>query len=132
MRSILNFLRDDRGSETVQFIVWLPLIAVLLVIVTDASFLYLYHTEMVNVARDTARRMTTSNLASKVEAEDYALAELSQFGKPYSVLADYNEATAMTVVISVPIRDIAVFGLLLEPVLSETMSARIKMRSEPT
>ena len=52
MRSIMTFLGDDSGSETIQFVVWLPLFAFLLVIVTDASFLYLYHTEMENVARD--------------------------------------------------------------------------------
>jgi hypothetical protein len=113
-------------------VVWLPLIASLLVIVTDASFLYLYHTEMANVARDTARRMTTKNLLTKEEAEAHALLELSQFGKPYSVVADYNEATAMTVVISIPMEDITVFGYFFSSFAGDTMSARITMRSEPT
>jgi len=133
MQGILNFLRDDRGSETIQFVVWLPLTAVLLVLVTDASFLYLYHTEMANVARDTARRMTTKNLSTKAEAEEYAKGELSVNGKNYTVVADYDETTAMTVVITVPMSDVAVFGHFVEPLFNNnTMSARITMRSEPT
>lgn len=132
MRSFLNFLGDEAGSETVQFVVWVPLFLFLLVIVTDASFLYLNHTEMVNVARDTARRMTTTVIKTEADAITYATGELSKNPYTYQVIANYDESTAMTVVISVPVVDVAVFGLFLEPVLGETMGARVVMRSEPT
>ena len=132
MRSIMTFLGDDSGSETVQFIVWLPLFAFLLVIVTDASFLYLYHTEMTNVARDTARRMTTGQIESNEDAQTHAYGQLFASNKPYSVIADYDPATAMTVVITVPMADVTVFGFFVRPVLGETMNARVVMRSEPS
>jgi hypothetical protein len=87
---------------------------------------------MVNVARDTARRMTTSAIKTEADAITYAKVELSNNPYAYQVIANYDESTAMTVVISVPVVDVAVFGLFLKPVLGETMGARVVMRSEPT
>ena len=72
MRGMQTFLRDDRGSQTIEFVLWLPIIGALLVIISYASIFYAAHTEMWNVARDTARRMTTGALATEVEAEAYA------------------------------------------------------------
>ena len=39
MRSVLTFLRDDRGSQTIEFVLWLPIIGALLVIISYASIL---------------------------------------------------------------------------------------------
>jgi Flp pilus assembly protein TadG len=132
MRSIMTFLGDDSGSETIQFVVWLPLFAFLLVIVTDASYLFLYHTEMENVARDTARRMTTGDITSQADAETHAYAQLFESNQPYEVTANYDPDSAMTVIISVPMVDVTVFGFFVRPVLGQTMNARVVMRSEPS
>ena len=132
MNCVLNFLRDQRGSETVQFVVWLPLIAFVLITVTDASFLYLNHTEMTNVARDTARRLTTGNLLTEDEAKAYAYGELAQYAYNYEVLVNRDPDAAMTVVVSVPVVDVTVFGFFLTPVLGSTMGTRVVMRSDPT
>ena len=132
MRSILTFLGDDRGSETIQFVVWLPLFAFLLVIVTDASFLFLYHTEMENVARDTARRMTSGAIRTQEDAVTHAYAQLAASNQPYEVTANYDPDSAMTVIISVPMVDVTVFGFFVAPVLGGTMNARVVMRSEPS
>ena len=132
MRSIMAFLGDDSGSEIIQFVVLLPLFAFLLVIVTDASFLFLYHTEMENVARDTARRMATGDISSQADAETHAYEQLYASDQPYEVVANYDPDTAMTVIISVPMVDVAVFGLFVQPVLGNMMSARAVMRSEPS
>jgi Flp pilus assembly protein TadG len=48
----LRFLRDERGSATIEFVLWVPVFMILLVATTDASILYLHHTEMWNVSRD--------------------------------------------------------------------------------
>jgi Flp pilus assembly protein TadG len=128
----MTFLGDDSGSETVQFVVWLPLFAFLLVIVTDASYLFLYHTEMENVARDTARRMTTGDITSQADAETHAYTQLLESNQPYEVTANYDPDSAMTVIISVPMVDVTVFGFFVRPVLGQTMNARVVMRSEPS
>lgn len=131
MSSVSTFLRDERGSQTIQFVLWVLPLSFLLIIVTDASFLYLTHTEMWNVARDTARRMSAGQLLTATEAEAHVATQLSQYDHPFTVTAGYDLTTSMSVVISVPIADAAIFGLFLAPVLGNTMDARVVMRSEP-
>jgi Flp pilus assembly protein TadG len=122
---------DETGAMTVDFIVWLPLFVSLLVIVSDASILYLTQTEMWNVARDTVRRMTTQQLTSNSDARCWAKAKLNL----YSYLAYDVEATSTTdmnsVVIKVALSDASAFGYFLGPVLGETISARVTMRANP-
>ena len=82
MQGFVAFLNDERGSETVQFVAFVPLFVFLLVIVTDASFLYLTNSEMWNVARDTTRRMVAGQITSAQDAEDFAAERLKMFQNP--------------------------------------------------
>jgi len=141
MRSGLTFLRDDRGSQTIEFVLWLPIIGALLVIISYASILYSTHTEMWNVARDTARRMTTGVFdVDKVLDEDaaiaYAQSQLKHyefFGSGYEVTAT-EDADAMTVVITLGVTDgsfdAGFFGAF--SLVGGTLAARVRMRAEPT
>lgn len=131
-REAWRSLRDDEtGAMTVDFVVWLPLFVSLLVIVSDASILYLTQTEMWNVARDTVRRMTTQQLKSENDARCWAKAKLNL----YSYLAYDVDATSTadvnSVVIRVALSDASAFGYFLGPVFGETISARVTMRANP-
>ncbi len=143
MRGILNFLRDDRGSQSIEFVLWLPIIGALLVIISYASILYTTHTEMWNVARDTARRMTTgvfdvTGVLDETAAEDYAQSQLKLyefFGTGYDVqAAEDTVASTMTVVITLGVTDgsfdAGFFGAL--SLVGGTLAARVVMRAEPT
>ena len=139
MRGFLTFLRDDRGSQTIEFVLWLPITVALLIIIIDASMLYLTHTEMWNVARDTARRMTTGVLATEDLAEAYANEQLNlyrTFDSGYNVVTQRDPDTAMTVVITLSLSDASIitsyFGLDLLEILPGTMAARVVARAEPT
>ena len=131
MRGILAFLKDENGSETIQFVFFVPLFAAILVLVTDASSLYLTHSEMWSVARDTARRMAAGQLTSQEEAVDYAAANLAMFENQYQVSASYDPNTKMQILITVPIADALIFGAFLQPVLGAAIRVRFEMRSEP-
>ena len=136
MRDILTFLRDDRGSQTIEFVLWLPIIGALLVIISYASILYSTHTEMWNVARDTARRMTTGVLEVGVPAEEYAQSQLKHyefFGSGYEVTAT-EDADRMIVEITLGVTDgsfdAGFFGAFT--LVGGTLAARVVMRAEPT
>ena len=138
MCGILTFFRDDRGSQSIEFVLWLPIIGALLVIISYASILYTTHTEMWNVARDTARRMTTGVLEVGVPAEDYAYSQLKLYellGSGYDVQATEDTTTStMNVVITLSVTDgsfdAGFFGALT--LVGGTMAARVVMRAEPT
>jgi Flp pilus assembly protein TadG len=128
MHSLSHFFRDERGSQTIEFVLWVPIIGALMVLVTDAFNIYMTHTEMWNVARDTARRMTMGDITSKADAETYASSQLSLFDYPYSVAAIHDPDTSMTVRVALNVGDSSFFGLTL---FGGTMNARVVMRSEP-
>ncbi|HUF56616.1 MAG TPA: TadE/TadG family type IV pilus assembly protein [Thermohalobaculum sp.] len=65
MGLISAFLRDERGSYTIEFCLWIPMFLFFLAATVDASLLYLTHNNMWNAARDAARRASTGEL------EDY-------------------------------------------------------------
>jgi Flp pilus assembly protein TadG len=144
MRGILSFLRDDRGSQSIEFVLWLPIIGALLVIISYASILYTTHTEMWNVARDTARRMTiglyddgVSGVMDGAAAIDYAQSQLKLydlFGTGYDVQATEDTVTeTMTVVITLGVTDgsydAGFFGAF--SLVGGTLAARVVMRAEP-
>ncbi len=131
MRSILGFVRDDRGSQTIEFMLWIPIFVGLLIIVMDATTLYITQTEMENVARDTARRMV--NGLSPALAEQHALNEMRLRNYPYSVTATFDPAIGADVTIAIQSAAIGIMGYL-NPVWinSAVIAARVVMRPDPT
>ena len=127
VRGVREFLRDERGVETVEFIVWIPFIVFLLVIVTDTSFLYFGQTQMWNVARDTARRLTTGDLTSVTNAETFAENQLGKYGNDYTVTAE-EQTGYVRVIVKVPVRQLVPFGLFTQAFLGDDVIARVVMR----
>ncbi len=61
MRSVFAFLGDEKAAVTIEFVLWVPIFVGLLVFVTDASIIYLTHSEMWSVARDLALEDHSAN-----------------------------------------------------------------------
>ena len=68
---LVRFAKDDRGSVTIEFTLLLPLFTAFLLLVTDASLLFLRQTTLMNVARDTARAVSRYAMTA-AEAKTYA------------------------------------------------------------
>ena len=134
MRGILTFLRDDRGSQTIEVVLWIPIFVALLVIVIDASMLYLTQTEMWNVARDTARRVTTGKFETTTDAENYANQQLHLYSNNNGLYTvNVTDGAVVQVVISVGAGDVSFAGLryLGFTIFGGAISARVVMRPEP-
>ena len=123
---VSEFLRDEHGSATIEFVLWVPLYVVLLVAVTDASILYLTHTEMWNTARDTARRISVRAM-NAADAPGYAGGRLLLGGRTYTVAA--SDADPVIVEISVGVGDASIFGFF-KPVLGRQLTARVQIMKE--
>jgi len=124
--TVSEFLCDEHGSATIEFVIWVPLYVVLLVAVTDASILYLSHTEMWNAARDTARRISVGALTA-ADAPDRAGEMLLLSGRSYTVAA--SDAGPVIVEISVGVGDASIFGFF-GPVLGRRLVARVQIMKE--
>jgi Flp pilus assembly protein TadG len=123
-------MSNEKGAVTIEFVAVVPWFLVTMLFFTDCSILYLTHSDMFNTARDIARRMSTGQIGSVAEARDYALASL-QLGDRVYVLATDPVLAELTVTISVPVWDAAIFGAWLRPVLGRTLTATATMRREP-
>ena len=133
MRCLDRFRRDETGALTIEFVLWVPLFMALLVIVIDATTIYVTHTEMWNVARDTARRMVTGHVENVSEAEAYAhnALNLRQLYN-YDVDIYYEEDVSAEVIIRFGVADMSILGYGSPMTLfGGTMWARVIMRPAP-
>ncbi len=126
MMCLRRFIRDQTGTATIEFVLWVPVYVILLVAVTDASILYLTHTEMWNAARDTARRISVGAI-NAAGAPDHAAKNLLLSGRTYTLAA--SDAGPVIVEISVNVGDASVFGFF-KPVLGRELNARVVMWKE--
>jgi hypothetical protein len=131
MKSGAGFLRDDRGAMTIEFVLWVPVIVALLVIVVDVTTLYVTHTEMSTVARDTTRRMVSGHITSEQEAEDFAASAMRLRDYPYAVEASYDPNGSMEVSVMMAYEDIAIAAFSTLTIVGGTMRAHVTKRSEP-
>lgn len=126
-----RFLRDETGAMTIEFVLWIPVIVALLTVVIDATTLYITHTEMWNVARDTARRMVSGRITTLDEARNCAAAAMSLRDFPYYVDAAYDKDTGAEVLIAIKVNDMAIIGYSPLSILGGNMVAHVIMRPDP-
>lgn len=69
--SLHCFLTEEDGTSTIEFVILLPLFTVLILLVTDASLLFLRQTVLMNISRDTAR-IVSRHAMTPTEAKSYA------------------------------------------------------------
>lgn len=139
MKTFAAFLRDERGSAVMEFCLWLPLFMFFLAAIIDASVLYLTHTEMWNVARDTARRVTTGQLDKNNTAQivTHVRDELTVGGRQYFVEPIYDSTSnSISIRVGTMIWDASVFGIFgmfagQHDILRRTLESTVVMQMEP-
>lgn len=126
---VAQFLRDDHGSATIEFVLWVPIFVVILVAATDATVLYLHHTEMWNVSRDVARRVAVGDM-TEADAVNAVGNEMFLYSRAYTVWTSDPADLDVQIMIQTSVRDASVFGFF-EPVLDRYLTAMVTMRREP-
>ena len=124
-----RFLGDESGSATIEFVLWVPVFAVILVAAVDATVLYLHHTEMWNVSRDVARRVAVADIAES-EAAAAVEKELFLYSDAYYVATSDPKDMDVKIAIQTKISDASVFGFF-QPILGDYLTAMVTMRREP-
>lgn len=120
-RSIREFLSGESGSVTVEFALMVPLFTGLLMLMTDASMLYLQHSKLMNVSRDTAR-IVSRHAMTVEEAKAYAEAAGSNLRGNASAEVSVTNGL-VTVIISSPASAAAPFGIVKFAVGSSIVAA---------
>lgn len=119
---LARFLADQKGAVTIEFTTLVPFFIFLMVFFVDASMIYLSHSEMYSTARDIARRMSTGELKTAQEVEDYAAEHLFLGLRNYYIDRSYVDGAAQ-VRIAVGIGEAAIFGAFFKPILGKALVA---------
>ncbi len=126
---VSQFLRDEHGSATIEFVLWVPVFVVILVAATDATVLYLHHTEMWNVSRDVARRVAVGDM-TEADTVNVVQNEMFLYSRAYTVATSDPADLDVKIMIQTSVADASVFGFF-EPVLDRYLTAMVTMRREP-
>ena len=122
------FLHGEDGTATLEFVILVPLFVMLLLVVVDASLLFLRHTNLMNVSRDTARivsRYAMTTAEAKAYAESFASTPASAATAEVIIQGDY-----VIVRLSADAASSAPFGLISFAV-GDKLVARAISNMEP-
>jgi len=120
------FLKNDEGNATIEFVLWLPLIMGVLVGAFDLNTVLTAQSNMWNVARDTARRVSTGELDANT-GQAYALAHLKFMNFDYGV--DVSVGNDVVVDVRTYLGNVAVLGTM-GSMGSYSLNASVTMRNE--
>ncbi|HLQ19756.1 MAG TPA: TadE/TadG family type IV pilus assembly protein [Tabrizicola sp.] len=78
---IKEFMRQESGSSTIEFVLWMPVVMLILLLIADASMLFMSRSHAIRVLQDTNRlysvgQFTGTTAERLAQAQTYALNRL--------------------------------------------------------
>lgn len=113
-RCIRAFLVDQRGGSAIELALAAPVLLLILIGTIEAAHLYLVQSELTSAARQAARRLAVNAMTTD-QTEAFVRARLSEVTHAVvtvsvaSAALQQNQAD-LTVHVSVPMRDVMLFG----------------------
>lgn len=113
---IKEFLRQDSGSSTIEFVLWMPIVLLILLLIVDASMLFMSRSHAIRVLQDTNRLYSvgqfTGTTAERItQAQTYALNRLRGLSPSATALTTETNRVVRTQA-TMETREIAQIGFL--------------------
>ncbi len=124
-----RFLVDERGSATMEFVLWVPVFALILIVLVDATFVYLSFTQMLNASRDAARRASLGELSCTSYACSLDTFQANNYPNYPSMILD-RDTNSVTVTTAKPFNEILAFTIF-SGLLEDNLTTSVTMRVEP-
>lgn len=70
------FLRQENGTATVEFVIWLPVVMLVFAIIVDVSMIFGGEAQALRVVQDANRGLSVGYFQTIEAAEDFVLAQL--------------------------------------------------------
>lgn len=84
-RSPRAFLQCEDASATIEFVLWLPIVILILLLIVDASMLFMSRSQAIRVLQDTNRLYSTGQFTSQNPDIDLAKAERLAKAEAYAL-----------------------------------------------
>ncbi|SFS04120.1 TadE/TadG family type IV pilus assembly protein [Yoonia litorea] len=97
VKSMMRFARDERGSATIESLLWFPLFVYLLVLITDVSFIFYGKAQALRIIQDGNRAYSIRypGVTSEAQAEAIIRANLLPYDPDPEVDTTYFPATGL-------------------------------------
>ena len=123
-----RFGRDESGTVTVEFVLWVPFIFAFVLIAADATLAFMRQSQMWQVSRETARIVSRYGM-DEVTAETFAATE-ARIGD-VSPTVDVSFANGDVIVSMVmPAQALAPFGML-DFFVNDVVATQVTHAMEP-
>ena len=106
-----RFVRQEEGSATVEFVIWLPVLLIVMAIIADASLVFGSRSTIMRVLQDTNRAVSIGKIMELDEAEQYLTDTLASIA-PNAVVETTVDQGVITSIVNVPLSDLTALGLI--------------------
>lgn len=104
-----RFSRDESGSATVEFVLWLPMVLLAFGLTVDASMIFHSQSQVLRIVQDANRSASIGRLQTASEAESYVETRLRKASSAANATSTINGGI-ITTTVTYPARDFQVLG----------------------
>lgn len=101
-----RFRKDEEGSSTLETVIWMPVFALVLAVVTNISLVFFQESQMLRVAHDANRAFSIGRMSGTSEAEAYVANNLAHLGSDDLTVNSSYSGGYITTRIQVPAVDL--------------------------
>lgn len=127
------FLRQEDGSSTIEFVLWLPLVMAILLLIVDSSMLFMSRTHAIRVLQDTNRLYSvgqfTGTPAERItKAQTYALNRLQGLSPSATIITTETNRVVRTraTMETAEIASIGFLGMMIDTTLVVSAEHRVE------
>lgn len=102
---------DERGSATIEAVIWVPTFALLLGLIADTSMVFGAQARALRVVQDANRALAVGHFTTTTETQDYVASALSSLSPNAEVTTTVTNGVISTV-LTMPVADLAATGLV--------------------
>ncbi|MBB3713798.1 Flp pilus assembly protein TadG [Limimaricola variabilis] len=113
MLQILNALTsskdDEGGNVTIEFVLWVPLVAFLLLLTVDVGQIFLKQAQATRLVQDANRALSVGKIRTTVATETFIKDRLAGFSTAVTAQTTYDPGTGIiSTTAKIPLRDLTV------------------------
>ena len=110
-RPIARGLSDESGAATVEFVLWLPVMAAIFGLVVDTSIIFGDQSQILRVVQDVNRAVSIGRVRTSDDAEAMILAAIDHIA-PNAVVETTLPDGIITSTVTIPVSDLSVTNLI--------------------
>lgn len=108
----LKRYRSESGASTVEFVMWLPVVLLVLALIADTALILGGQARVLRVVQDANRAMSIGRIRQTADVEQLIHAQISGLAPTSTVETTVSSNGLITSIVSIPVGDLASTGLV--------------------